>query len=615
MICAETLIEGECYILYDSRDPAKQFFLKCEQESKDLDDLRAVLDILHRKRSYLWLNYSYSSQAKILCMPYLGAPLSTIHIADIRKDINIFVWVCDELISCIAEFHRAGLCHSCVCPDHILVGSNAHINLVGFDNARFAESPYTLCELARSQTFSSRNCKSRNPRKFMDDWESLLYVLEYALGSSLPWKDSCSSIEEMDAKKNLWITQIFDHSNSKLGKILRKHQKLNKLQTLRRIIQDVQNQQNCAVYVQPMMRSACCSAIECSEMAQRSNRKTPGCYAEPIMLEYARYALMKLGLKLDNVKTNESLCSTKSSSAKAALDFVNAQYAHLLSMPYSLKYDLSSHLHGNSEDLEINARGTCRLIGSSSCNLGFTCLQNNLEKFEIFRFAKKDGINVKWSQFNMQDLPSPRLPGKRGSFFMEFYCNNANLEFNRIFDCKGEVRLVTLPQITADLADWIEMKLILKAIQLEKDIAFQFSKSLNDLSKIVEEVSICAIFVICPCSVLDFSNMFHLFEFVKSLRILGDVLRRGKFYIFHIDSDLSHFLAEHAEQEDLKTISPLLKNVFIAQMARDIEDLKRKTEAQESQIQVQKSQIEDLFRIIEAKTYEIQELRSLISKK
>jgi hypothetical protein len=63
----------------------------------------------------------------------------------------------------------------------------------------------------------------------------------------------------------------------------------------------------------------------------------------------------------------------------------------------------------------------------------------------------------------------------------------------------------------------------------------------------------CAIFVICPCSALDFSNMLYLFEFVKSLRILGDVLRRGKFYIFHIDSDLSHFLAEHAEQEFLKT--------------------------------------------------------------
>ena len=279
----------------------------------------------------------------------------------------------------------------------------------------------------------------------------------------------------MDDKKNLWITQIFDHSNSKLCKILRKHQKLNKLQILRRIIQDVQNQQNCAVYVQPMIRSACCSEIECSEMAQSSNRKTPGFYAEPSMLEYARYALMKLGLKLDNVKTNESLCSTKSSSAKAALDFVNAQYSHLLSIPYSLKYDLSSHLHENSEDLEINERGTCRLIGSSSYSLaGFTCLQKNLEKFEIFRFAKKDGMNVKRSQFKMQDLPSPRLPGKRGSFFMEFYCNNANLEFNRIFDSKGEVRLVPLPQITADLADWIEMKLILKAIQLEKDIAFQF---------------------------------------------------------------------------------------------------------------------------------------------
>jgi hypothetical protein len=486
-------------------------------------------------------------------------------------------FVC-ALISCLTSIHKSGFCHSKVKPEHILIYNNdfTQTTLIGFKSVSFPEKPYYQFMSKDDLRFSAREERKGSIRRFIHDWESLLYCILFALERHLPW-DGISNIEEINSLKSSWL---LNPQNILRRRINENPSGLKNLNLILSAVISGKNIEEPLSWIIPRRELWNKTYLkESSEMAKSKSKmsESKGCLAEEYLLEYAKSALtFELGIEIYDTERKIKIFSEEDKSAAEALNFVHSECCSIdVGIP-----QLETAIAVKADMMEINARGKCRLVpcrilkmNRKTPNLHFW------DKLNIFKLDPNMGFqNVKNSKTE-RNLVRKIIP-KGSTCLLEFSSKDYTIRFNRSCNERGEKFLVPISPNMQNLQDFVEGKLIMKAVKLEKDLAFTFG--LDPIYNLGEKIGICGIVIISPQ--LKFQDMIHFKNFSNELTLLGECIRRGKMFLFHVESDLSSFLAEHMNDNQVEKHSHLLVGAYLHQIQNQMNRLEEKVELLQEEI-------------------------------
>jgi hypothetical protein len=343
-----------------------------------------------------------------------------------------------------------------------------------------------------------------------------------------------------------------------------------------------------------------------------SKEKSKGVLAEPFLFKYISLALNEVGIYVKNPKCGKK--HTDSYRVRQAISFVQNQNL-LTNLAFEVDderdQDLISTLSKRSKEIEINARGKLELrkFDFRHEHLAFW---ENLRLFQL-EIGADLHINLNELMFSITesaDLIKSLLECDKSLLLIEFYCNDWSYRFDRI----GE-NLDAMKEDPVEFNQFIEIRLMLKAIQLEKGLAFTFADHLNSpdlLTLISKEVGVCGIAIVSPD--FEFEKMDRLESFLKQLKLVGRCLNAGKFFLFHIEGNLSSFLAKHLPQDSIEENSRLLLSAFCRQLNAANEELHVENEelhVENEELHVENEELRDE---IQALRDQLEEQRKRIEK-
>ena len=433
---------------------------------------------LHENNAYLWLPVIYVPSQRILIMPNLGQSLD--HSIPCLSDDESLKEFSESLISCISEIHRAGWCHSNINPSNIMWAYDFKLQavLIGVGNsARCGDLQGKNVNM--DPNYTPRNAGLR--KKCSDDWESLLYVLEYALiGSPLPWA-SCISEEERQNLKEEWIQS----NSSELAHRIAadRSEQLSWLKKIYFLIQtDSFDDDDCKFNntFEEIERKPYLIEQEQIEKAMAKQRNDLGTCAELPLMSYIQSALERYQISLTNVKMGQIFQAKNDSASEQALidsgSQVNAQLSLIDILIESKRYfDLKKVLVAKSRSMEINASAIASIDNSLHIDAADIEELPLFNETKMFQFSENDLGEIELRDMSTQndddlDAIQALIPNghQNGLFLVEFYCKQQYFEFQRC----NQSKLKIIPEKVSEKIKRVEEKLIMKFFQLEKDLLY-----------------------------------------------------------------------------------------------------------------------------------------------
>ena len=141
-------------------------------------------------------NISYS------IIPKFGPSLENLKQICLNKfSLKTTLLIFDQMLLRIEDFHKKGLVHCYLTPDHFLIGTKKKsdtIYLISFDKTKIKKSCYRSKNMKTEINFlfMSVNQLEGGYLSWKDDLESLCYIIIYFLNGELPW--SKKFIEEFE---------------------------------------------------------------------------------------------------------------------------------------------------------------------------------------------------------------------------------------------------------------------------------------------------------------------------------------------------------------------------------------------------------------------------------
>lgn len=125
---------------------------------------------------------------------YMVMPMLHMNIREMKSGHGIYtqeeaMTIGEKMLTIVCDIHDMQIVHSDIKPDNFMFNTNGQLFIIDFGFARtFSPEKRMLSSSVGTQNYMSRAVHSSYQPRYVDDIESVLYIILYLCSDKLPWE-------------------------------------------------------------------------------------------------------------------------------------------------------------------------------------------------------------------------------------------------------------------------------------------------------------------------------------------------------------------------------------------------------------------------------------------